>query len=430
MFTGAPVRGANPVVLFVVTVLWAWLRVPEAARDTLWAEDGRDFLADSAAASVGSLWATPYAGYLHLLPRVIADAVTASVDVEHWALAMTAASCLTVGVVAVVVWACTADLVTSPSARGALALTPVLLPVVSVEVLGNVANLHWFLLWVAPWVLLHRPRTHVGVVLATVGLFVVGATEIQAVLFVPLLLWGWRDARRWPARVALLAGLVAQAVAAVSSPREEMAGAPGSLADLVTGYLVNVPGGALWADASSVGEIADGRLWLLALAALPFVAAGAWVLLRGTALQRVAAVTLLGGSVGAYAGAYLANGYHRAFYSTWGPAEWEAFSFSRYGVVPGMLLVALLPLALGVALGRRRRFAAVVLGLLLAVVTLVQVVQTGSTDGPRAAGPEWTGGADAVVEQCETGQAEAVAPIAPGGPWTITLPCSYVEAHE
>jgi len=55
------------VLIGCLSAFAAWSRVPAIARDTLWAEDGRNFLQD--ALSFGPLDSLflPYAGYLHTL---------------------------------------------------------------------------------------------------------------------------------------------------------------------------------------------------------------------------------------------------------------------------------------------------------------------------------------------------------------------------
>lgn len=380
---------------------------------------------------MGGTWFDPYAGYLHLLPRLSADLVTALAPLPRYAVAVTAVSCLVVAIVAVVVYVCAGDVIGDRTSRVVVALVPTLLPITSWEVLGNLANLHWFLLWVTPWLLLRRYRTRTGLVLATVGAAVIALTEIQAVLFVPLMLWHARDARRWPPRIALVVGLGAQVVATIRSPRAEVAGTAGNLSDLVTGYLVNVIGGVWWADAHQVGEIVASHWPLLVAAALPFVGATAYVLVRGDSLHRVATAAFALGSLGAYGGAYLTNGYHRALYSTYTPDAWlDGFQYTRYGVVPGMLLVALLPLALSLARSRSARVPSLLITVGLLLLLVAQVAQLGSVQGARAAGPVWPPQATTVVDECDAGAAVGDASIAPGGPWLIVLPCSFVEGGE
>ena len=214
--------GAHPVVslaLFgALCAAVAWFRLPAVARDTLWAEDGRNFLQAAADHGLADTVLTPYAGYLHVIPRIIAGVVV-TLPIAWWALAMTAASCLVAGAVAVVVFVCARDVVPWLPARILVASLTVLAPLAPREVLGNTANLHSLLLWAMLWMLLYRPRTRLGaVVLGSVGLLA-GLTEIQGALLVPLLLCAPHGRRRWIVRGGILLGLAAQLFVTVLWPR-------------------------------------------------------------------------------------------------------------------------------------------------------------------------------------------------------------------
>ena len=145
-------------VVVVVTVL-AWLRLPPIARDTLWAEDGRTFLGGAVGPSPWSTIFEPYAGYLHVVPRLLALFTVNAVPVAGWALSMTFLSCFVAGIVAGVVLVVSRPYVTWLPARLLLVGLTVLTPLVNREVLGNAANLHSLLFWGAFWMVLSRPST-------------------------------------------------------------------------------------------------------------------------------------------------------------------------------------------------------------------------------------------------------------------------------
>jgi hypothetical protein len=113
----------------------------------IWAEDGKVFLAGGVHA--GSM-VHRYAGYGHLVPRVLA-AVGAHLPLAGWAAFAVLAAAATVGVLAAFVrWA--AETVTGSALSGwvaaaALAVTPAL----NLETLGSLANLQWFLLAASLW---------------------------------------------------------------------------------------------------------------------------------------------------------------------------------------------------------------------------------------------------------------------------------------
>ena len=123
----------------------------------VWAEDGGFLQNRLDHGPLVSLF-EPYQGYLHLLPRAIVE-VGALLPLRDYAVAVAGMSCVVAGVVAALVFACSRDVVHGPAARIVLGLVTVLVPTVSAEVLGTTANLHWFLLWLTPWVLLFRPTS-------------------------------------------------------------------------------------------------------------------------------------------------------------------------------------------------------------------------------------------------------------------------------
>jgi hypothetical protein len=107
--------------------LAAWLRLPAVARDTLWAEDGRNFLQGAIdSGPVNSLF-IPYAGYLHTIPRMIA-AVVELFPISGWAIGMTAGACIVAGVVTVTVFVATRGIIDWMPARVAIASLTVLAP--------------------------------------------------------------------------------------------------------------------------------------------------------------------------------------------------------------------------------------------------------------------------------------------------------------
>lgn len=82
--------------------------------------------------------------------------------VDAYATAISLLSCVVVAAAAVTVYFLSRTIVEPAPLRAMLAVIPILLPVGPQEVLGNAANLHWYLLWLAPWLLLHKPATVPG----------------------------------------------------------------------------------------------------------------------------------------------------------------------------------------------------------------------------------------------------------------------------
>ncbi|MCV2394169.1 hypothetical protein OEB99_07610 [Actinotalea sp. M2MS4P-6] len=406
----------------VVTAL-AWTRLTPTTSGTLWAEDGRIFLQDAVHAAPGTTWLQGYDGYLHLVPRVVADLVSL-LPAATWAVAMSAASCLIVGVGAGLVLVLTADVTSSVAARYALALLAVLVPTLPVEVLGNVANGHWFGLWALLWLLLYRPRTWAGAVGLAALTLVIALTDVQVVLLAPLALWRWREPKNLAIRLALLAGVAAQAVTLALTPRHPSGSFPG-LRNVVEGYVGDVVMPWFVGTSSGTGDAASATLTTLgataAVLVVPFVIASVLLWRAGGRLRRVLAVALPAGSLLVWIVAIAINGVPAVLVE---PDGTEVVLL-RYTVMASLLLAAPLVLAAGSRLPRGRAArvvaAAVAVPLVVAVVLSWRPVAT-----TRAPGPLWAPQvADAAVRCDEQATREQVLLLAPPG-WTITVPCSLL----
>lgn len=222
-----------------VAAVVAWARLTPTTRGTLWAEDGRVFLQDAVHAPAFSTVLRPYDGYLHVVPRFVASVVAAAVPAAWWAVTICALACAIAGAVAAGVLVLSRTSGLAPAARLVAATATVLAPALPLEVLGNLANLHWFFLWLAPWLVLHVPSRRRSVWPLALLALVVALSEVQALYVVPLLLVRRRERRLWPIRGALLLGLVAQAVAVLTTTRSAPVGALPEPAAVVVGYLVN-----------------------------------------------------------------------------------------------------------------------------------------------------------------------------------------------
>ena len=416
--------GAALVAAVAIGVIIEWWRLPDITRNTLWAEDAKRFLAGAVAASnpITELF-TPYAGYLHVVPRITA-ALTQLLSPAAWAAAMTFGSCLVASVVAVLVFVCSRDVSERMIPRLLLAAITLLDPLAPREVLGNAANMHWYFLWLAPWLLLYRPRSRAGAwMLASVALLAT-LTEIQMAVFLPLVFWKLRDRARWPVRTVYLAGVVAQVVVTIVSPR-----GVGShliaLPSLFDGYVVNVIAPIYLPNSKDIGWLlvhlgAEFGLVLL----IPFVFAAAWALVYGSSTTRIMTIALGVASVVLYGAAVEITPAQFNDYAGSSVARWADPWVTRYGVVPSMMLLAVIPLALGA--GRRsmsarawpRRLAA-------AALIAVLIVQFVPSTTRRSSGPALPAQVATQTGRCERLGPDAPAPLraAPGAGWEVSVPC-------
>ena len=105
--------------------------------------------------------------------------------------------------------------------RVALGPLTAVAPIVAFEALGNLANLHWFLLYMSIWVLLATPRSVVGAWGMGVVALLCTATEPQCAMVLPLAVWAVvRSRRSRPVVLCWTVGVVAQVVTTLIAPRE------------------------------------------------------------------------------------------------------------------------------------------------------------------------------------------------------------------
>jgi hypothetical protein len=417
------------VAVGVVAAATAWLRLDARTRGVVWAEDGR-FLEDRLRSGPGGSLLEPFQGYLHVLPRAVVE-LAAVLPLRHYAVAVTGLSCLVVGAVAALVYVCSRDVLVSRAARCALALVTVLVPTAAVEALGNTANLHWFLLWLTPWVLLCRPRsTRQGWALGLV-LLLVALSELQAVYFVPLLLLEPRDRRRWPMAAGLLVGLAAQVAVLLATGRSAGSADSGNptVLDLVQGYGLHVFLQQWLPGRGGVGEVLVDHGWpLVVLASLPFlVAVGVLVGGGRDRDDRVVSAAVLVGAVVPFVAGLVLNFRDFLAFADLDLATLAVFAPLRYALVPSMFVLAAVVVVadrLARAPSRVRQGIAVTLLLALGVLG---VVHAGPGPTNRSGFPGWASGVAVAVRECRAGAERVAVPQAPEG-WEVDVDCARVLA--
>lgn len=467
-----PSRGPAPTVRRLLAALFtglavaafAWYRLGPVTRNTVWAEDGGVFMRDRVEYGPVASLLHPYAGYLHLVPRLIVD-IGWALPIADYARVMSVAACVVVGVVSATVFLLARDVVPAWPLRVVLAAIPAVLPLAPYEIGGNVANLHWFLLFLAPWVLAYRSRTWWGAVGVAVVAALVVLTELQSLYFIPLLLLAWSPLRGRagatsagpdggdgapaagvPARIGLralpvtlvaLAGGAAQVVAALTDDRISKPGEP-AFADVVAGWLLQPVAGAWNPDVGAVLAAVVAHGWaavLVPVAVLAFVVVAA--LLVGTWRARWMIVALAAVSGGVWWAALLANGGAAQPWSH-PVASMVALQPERYAAAAGLLVVAVAVVAAGVlvesrgwsAAARRRTRpggAVRVIGAaagwcVVAAVVAAAVASAAPGTTRRSDGPVWAAQMPAAVAACH-GDPDRVVEVRTA-PWTARVPCT------
>jgi len=201
-------------VVGIAAVLLLWARAPFAHRN-FWGEDGTRFFAHAMADG----WIRPLgrslAGYFHFLPRVLGAAGTL-VPLE-WAPVVVFVGCMaSVGWFASTIWSAGDRLLPDPVVRAAVAVSPVLLPIVGFESIGNIANLHFLMLAPAAVVLLGAQESRGRQVNDVLLVAIAGLTSPTTLGLAPLVLTRLVSDRRGgsrrpaPVLVAWVSGLTVQ----------------------------------------------------------------------------------------------------------------------------------------------------------------------------------------------------------------------------
>lgn len=407
-----------------------WPRAGLSPAQTLWAEDGRNFLGGALRHSLWQEFFRPYGGYLQALPRLI-GAGAALLPLRDAAAAFAATSASVRVAIAWLTYRAAAGHLPSPGIRFLLAAAIVLLPTANFEALDDAANLHWFVLYALFWLLLWRgPNGWLGTGLAGVAAATGVASEPLALLLAPLaLLRAWALPARYRATAyGFAAGMAAQLVVILTGPpRGTARQAP--IGTAIGAWLVRGPLTALIGTAESVhlyrlagyvpALVATGLILACALLAAFGSAATRWLAALSLALS-----LLIFGLI--------------VFYD-WAPAlapssPGVVFPGDRYNLTPDLLLLTTVCAglqALRRASGKRPAGASpaylVALGLVVAGLVTATVTTFAQPSG-RTAPPTWRAALSAARRSCRSEAMVVPAPLVvrvpidPAG-WAAAISC-------
>lgn len=400
-----PRDGWASVMLGLVATVVAFARIPSRLWDGLYAEDGRVFLMQWEYQARPGLVVTPYAGYIHLIPRVLTGVVML-LPVTWWGVATTVLACMVVGGTAAGVWLAARSMELSRPLALAMASVPVLAPMAGVEALGNLANTHWYVMYLLIWICLAGARLRRPWVWAVV-VAACCLTEVQSVLLLPLVafVW-WRRRFAWPLVAAWLIGTAGQLLAALTSHRERVPGHPG-IPSILVGYLSNnIMGGLGFSEGEATGVLTSVPHWVVALGCAGVLAGALWAVWpsphRWTALAMAALSWVL-----------------------WAACLWSNNStdfgfdakYVRWSTTSSMALLAFGIFALAAAKPIWSRWAVglVVLVLILRAFVAVLPARHGDT-------APWLTSLATARTACTT-ESAAVVPTWPDG-WQVWVPCT------
>ncbi len=360
-------RGITAVVIVglvaaVISLGRLWLANHSALTEVVWAEDGVFPLCVEKAGFLTCL-TDPFAGYLLMLPRLLAGLV-ALFPVAQWALVTNLLAAFIAGLVSAGAFAVMRRYGTGRIVSVLVALLPVIAPIVGLEALNALGSTYMLLLYLATLIVAFPSPTRytgwpetvlVGLLLVLTALTIPLAGILLLIIVVQALrrVIAMRTALIWNG--AIVIGLIAQAVTAsgAAKPREILVGT-----DTLTSWVSAVPDSILtfW-PGLSIGDFtlfevfpitAVGITGSLVIVALAVVGLVAWIR-DGDRRAGIAALLLSG----------LAYGFVPSVIG---------WANNRYFVVPCLLWAAALLVALDPWIRRTRAW---VLGLIAVIIVVI-----------------------------------------------------------
>jgi hypothetical protein len=410
-------------VVAAACFLLRWRGSP-GADDVIWAEDGSEFLQAELTHPTASNLLRPYAGYAHLVPRVVA-ALVSEMPLSMWATAMAVASVAIRVAAAVVAYQATKAYIADTRLRLALAAVFVTLPVGGLETLNNIANIHWFMIPAAALILLWRPRSWIVSIAGALWIIATVMSDPLTVLLAPLVLWrllAVRDWREHAPTAAFFLGSVVQGLVVLGAPPR--AGGDASPVEVLEGFGLRVLTGWLFGV-----ELSFTLVIMVGLAGA--IAVGSFVTatviapaIRNAGPRRQLAFAMLAESALFFivAGLFTASG---VFIPESGLPQLAAAA--RYSVVGILLLAPAIVAGLDAWLDSRKSASLGRVGLAaVASIYLIGVAQTYGSDVISSSAPPWRDVPAVIEKACADGVPEAVVPIAPDT-WAIRIPCGAVK---
>lgn len=431
MFPPVPVPGGRDrwvgVAVFAAATLLSMLRVPPGEWNTLWAEDGREFLhlaiADGPIEAIG----TPYSGYLHLYPRLSAEVVL-WLPLRLAGAGFTVAAAVVVGLTAWAVWTLAAEHLPSPWFRGGLAAAVALLPAGGLEPINSVANSHFYLIVASFWALLACRSGALRQVLPALTVALAALSDPVAAVLLPLALGRLIAVRSWRDRIVALvylAALVLQ-LAVTLSARRGTGQAP-TAREIAFGYAFRVVdpslvglGGTQWLLANG----GRGAIWAVAVATVLGIAAAAvWSRRRRLlgAATGIASVTFF------VVASLFSLGVR---FPPAGAAATNLFVSPRYTLVPALLLLAGAALAAqGVIERLPAGWARAATAAVLLPLAAFAVFDFRSVAAPRQSAPSWSAQVAQASAACRGAADDEIRLLiaAPTPAWQVPVPCRLLR---
>lgn len=405
--------------LAIAAALQLLLAGPESIK-ALFAEDGAVYLGGGLTHGFLDSLASPYAGYLVVIPRLLGEA-GATLPLRYAPEVMNLGAVLLVGLSAVAVWVASAGLIRSTYLRVLLVALTLLPPASGLETVVTATNVPWYTGFAIFWLLFWKPETTRGAALGALLILLAGLSSPMLLFFVPLA--ALRAIAVRDRRDALIVGAFALALAiqAPVTALGEKAIDPLWSTNILTTFLQRVvAGSALGLELGGEAWAEWGWAFLIAIS-LAVAAALVGLALRASSGRLFAVIAILTG-----AAMFLASGYQRALGPTmvWFEGEYNALG-ARYAMVPALLIASaaiVLADSRGPA-GDARPWVAMA----TAAVLVIAIVTSFGGDANREM-PSWRASLRQGAVECRArgGESEPI-PITPEE-WTVAVPCQRLES--
>ncbi|MDQ3993303.1 MAG: hypothetical protein M3265_00720 [Actinomycetota bacterium] len=402
-----------PLLLGAATVLQLMRQWAVSAWDTIWAEDGYVFLTEAVGRSIPTTLVDPYGGYIHLGPRAAA-AAAASLPLESAAVVFAVTWAVAVGLLATLVYFGSAGILRSTGLRVALAGLVALLPAAGSELIGNAANLHFYLVFGCFWAFVWRSVTPAALGARVAVVAVTALSDPLTLLFTPLALWnavGRRARAELVVPATFVGGLAIQfaAIALAGEPPQRLTRFDAG--DLLPLFALRVTGSFVVGDrfiddawfafgrAFSYGALGAVAVALVLGAATTGRPTRGFVAVSSTYAAVFFAVFLAGrGTAGMRPGS--------------SEATWH-LAGARFTYAPILFLAAALLAVVDWHAARARvRAARIIVGVTVLFVTTL-IVSNFSFSSERSLGPQWRPELREARERCDRGAEEARVRVAP-----------------
>jgi hypothetical protein len=403
--------------------------------NSIFAEDGDRFLND--ALNYGPLHAifTPFNGYYHIGPRLLAE--VASQAPLAWAPAvLSVEAALATSLIALAVYVTSAAHLPSTATRLLVAVPVVAMPVAenaAATATNNVATLQFFALYGAFWMLLWNPRSRLARLVAVGTVAITAGSTLLAAMLVPLALIRLYALRR-KVDLALVAVLVAGATTHLTALELGLTARPSFMRPLWD---------PLWVADAYARWALPHQLFGYRWSGLPIIAGYHHKYLLGALAWLVLAGIL----------AFALYRHHKAVTdrltgtdSGWGTSAWKLAAVAavfnvwllgfqimssgraeeRYAITPGLLFLVVMAALLRPS-GTRR--SGVALGGYAVLLAVVVAVNYRVPDSGRTTGPAWDAELRVATNECvaDPSLREVIIHQNPGGAWWVRMACGKLR---